>query len=282
MVKAMAGGDLVQSVLRVIDILEVVAQSPGGISLRDLSAGLGLKAPTVHNLARTLVSRRVLLKRGQPPRYVLGPAVLDLADMRKDSDLLDRGEAVLKDLATALPEAVLGFGEATSREIVMRLRVDPGRPGIVDRPHNSVMHPYGTAAGILFQAYWTPEQRSEFATRYPFWEFGASLWDTPERLEEVFAKVRREGYSAPTFRHKDVYPVAAPVYEGFFRSVGRCVVVEQSYLGQLHKLLRMWVPVPARFDSLARAGASPFSPEEILGVIEAGAAAGVGGRGGES
>lgn len=101
-------------------------------------------------------------------------------------------------------------------------------------------------------------------------------------VREAVDMALAEGIAVKLLAPKLLYPVAAPVYERFFRSVGRCVVVEQSYLGQLHKLLRMWVPVPARFDSLARAGASPFSPEEILGVIEAGAAAGVGGRGGES
>lgn len=87
-----------------------------------------------------------------------------------------------------------------------------------------------------------------------------------------------EGFEAKLLVPKLIFPIAAPVYEKFFRSIERCLVVEQSYLGQLHKLLRMWVPVPASFESIARAGASPFSPEEVCAAIRAAASSQVRGR----
>jgi 2-oxoglutarate ferredoxin oxidoreductase subunit alpha len=66
---------------------------------------------------------------------------------------------------------------------------------------------------------------------------------------------------------KLLYPVAEEVYQEFFASLRKCVVIEQSHLGQLHRLIRMWVRVPDEFLSLAKSGSNPISPEEILEKI---------------
>jgi 2-oxoglutarate/2-oxoacid ferredoxin oxidoreductase subunit alpha len=42
------------------------------------------------------------------------------------------------------------------------------------------------------------------------------------------------------------------------------LVVEQSYLGQLWRLLKMFVDVPAGVEPFARPGAVPISPDEIV------------------
>ncbi|HET8646182.1 MAG TPA: hypothetical protein VFO85_11875, partial [Vicinamibacteria bacterium] len=64
-----------------------------------------------------------------------------------------------------------------------------------------------------------------------------------------------------------LYPVAEAVYRDFFTSVAAGAVVEQSHQGQLHRLLRMFVDVPAGVVSLARSGANPITPEEVLGEL---------------
>ena len=59
-----------------------------------------------------------------------------------------------------------------------------------------------------------------------------------------------------------LYPVAEPVYQDFFASVRRGLVVEQSYQGQLFRLLRMYVDLPD-VQVLARSGANPISAGEV-------------------
>jgi 2-oxoglutarate/2-oxoacid ferredoxin oxidoreductase subunit alpha len=63
---------------------------------------------------------------------------------------------------------------------------------------------------------------------------------------------------------KLLYPIAEEVYHEFFASLRHCVVIEQSQQGQLHRLIRMWANTPVDFSSLARSGANPFTPEEIV------------------
>jgi 2-oxoglutarate ferredoxin oxidoreductase subunit alpha len=57
-----------------------------------------------------------------------------------------------------------------------------------------------------------------------------------------------------------LYPVAEEVYEEFFASVRAGLVVEQSHQGQLYRILRMFLDLPAGVRSYARPGANPFVP----------------------
>jgi 2-oxoglutarate ferredoxin oxidoreductase subunit alpha len=66
-----------------------------------------------------------------------------------------------------------------------------------------------------------------------------------------------------------LYPVAADVYREFFGGVRAGLVVEQSYQGQLFRLLRMFVDVPAGVEPFCRAGANPISADEIVSRLRA-------------
>ena len=80
---------------------------------------------------------------------------------------------------------------------------------------------------------------------------------------EALARADRLGVHAKLLVPTLLYPVPQPAYDDFFGSVRAGLVVEQSHQGQLHRLLRMFVGVPARVESLARSGANPFTPAEI-------------------
>jgi 2-oxoglutarate ferredoxin oxidoreductase subunit alpha len=66
---------------------------------------------------------------------------------------------------------------------------------------------------------------------------------------------------------KLIYPVAETVYDDFFRSVQKGLVVEQSHLGQFYRLIRMFVDVPAGVEVFARSGSNPFTPGEVFDRI---------------
>lgn len=81
---------------------------------------------------------------------------------------------------------------------------------------------------------------------------------------EAVRTARAQGLPVKLLVPKLLYPIAESVYRDFFASLERCVVVEQSHQGQLHRLIRMWVDVPRDFTSLARSGANPIPPAAIL------------------
>jgi len=89
---------------------------------------------------------------------------------------------------------------------------------------------------------------------------------------EAVRKARAEGLKVKSLVPKLVYPVAEDIYREFFASLQHCLVVEQSHQGQLHKIIRMWVDVPKHFTSLAKSGANPIAPEDLVAEIRAMAA----------
>ncbi len=81
---------------------------------------------------------------------------------------------------------------------------------------------------------------------------------------EAVRTARAQGLPVKLLIPKLLYPIAESVYRDFFASLQRCVVVEQSHQGQLHRLIRMWVDVPRDFTALARSGANPIPPAAIV------------------
>ena len=68
---------------------------------------------------------------------------------------------------------------------------------------------------------------------------------------------------------KLLYPVAEQMYQDFFASVKRGLVVEQSHQGQLYRLMRMFVDVPRGARILCRSGSNPIVPAEVVARFEA-------------
>jgi 2-oxoglutarate ferredoxin oxidoreductase subunit alpha len=81
---------------------------------------------------------------------------------------------------------------------------------------------------------------------------------------EAVAKARSEGLQVKLLIPYLLYPVAEDVYREFFASVQSGLVVEQSHQGQLYHLLRMFLNVPAGIQPMARSGANPFLPSEVV------------------
>jgi 2-oxoglutarate ferredoxin oxidoreductase subunit alpha len=86
---------------------------------------------------------------------------------------------------------------------------------------------------------------------------------------EALRRVRAEGVEIKLLIPRLIYPVADEIYDEFFASLTRCVVVEQSHQGQLYRLIRMWCDVPREFTVLAKSGANPISPDDIVEKIYA-------------
>ena len=63
---------------------------------------------------------------------------------------------------------------------------------------------------------------------------------------------------------KLMYPVSESIYADFFLSVKRGLVVEQNHQAQLYRLMRMFVDVPPGIETLAKSGANPITPLEVL------------------
>jgi 2-oxoglutarate ferredoxin oxidoreductase subunit alpha len=81
---------------------------------------------------------------------------------------------------------------------------------------------------------------------------------------EALQQARALGLSVKLLVPRLLYPVAESVYQDFFASVRRGLIVEQSHQGQLYRVLRMFVDLPEGVVSFARSGANPIDPGELV------------------
>ncbi len=110
-------------------------------------------------------------------------------------------------------------------------------------------------------------------------ELGVISWGSVAGVAlEALRAVRARGVRVKLLVPKLLYPISESVYGDFFASLQRCLVVEQSHQGQLHRLIRMWVNVPAEFISLARSGANPIAPSAVAEKLLSMSAPARGGR----
>ena len=218
----MPHGELVQSLLRAVDVIELVAQSERGLSLGEVCNALGLKQPTAHNLIRTLIARDFVEKSSSPVRYRLGSAVSRLAEERQHHTVVRHASMLMNELferlRTFLPaklnpteEATLSFHQFFGNEVVMLLRLRMQRPGVLERPKH-VMSPYQSAAALAFQANWSREEIDLYRRAHPFLDQGAPIWKTQDKLDLFLHKAQEIGYTLPPIFPAGQFRVAVPIY----------------------------------------------------------------------
>ncbi len=208
----MASSDLVQSLLKGLDIMQIVGESEQGLRLADLAERSGLKKTTVHNLARTLMTRHFLDKE-EGGRYILGPAVVELAGMYKDKQVVHQAVLAMQRLLRVLPDSTLVFVELRGQELRLSHRYSPDRPNVLQRPWGQTMNPYVNACGLAYLAYGADSVRQDLSERYPFDEFGTHFWKSARELEDFQEGVRTKGYAVTPFDTDKTLRVGVPLLD---------------------------------------------------------------------
>lgn len=184
--------DGVKSVARVFDLLELIADAGGDVTLSELSTSANLPLPTIHRLLRTLVSlgyARQLANR----RYALGPKLVRLGEvanrkfgqiaMPQLKDLVERlGETA--NLATIDGDRVIYVSQAPSPH-AMRMFTEVGR--------RSFLHSTGVGKAILAQL--SDEAVREIIARTGMPRATERSLDSIDALLADLALTRERGYA---------------------------------------------------------------------------------------
>ena len=133
-----AGADryTVQSVARALDILDMIAEARSGLTLTEVTAGIGISKSATYALIRTLVDRGHLREASEGPRYQLGNALLRLGEV-----------AVAQMPLGELARPVLSH---LSNELAMTSRIaiaDNGQPVFIERVDGPGMVRFHTPIG---------------------------------------------------------------------------------------------------------------------------------------
>lgn len=215
----MANNDLVNSLLKGLDIIRLVGSNDNGMRLGEIAEGMGLKTPATHNLVRTLLARGFLEKRNGNRLYI-GQTMLDIAGRRQNSALAAAAEKELQHLHEVLPPGVVVFGQTTPQEIRQLFRISFDRPHVLQRLSGDVFHLYASASGLVGLAFATESAKLMMEERHPFAEYGAHLWQSRARLEEFLAEVKRTQVAICPFDHEMFFRVSVPVFDSSRRMAG--------------------------------------------------------------
>ncbi len=189
----MANSDLVQSVVRALDILKLVSASSHGMRLNEIAAAAGLNKTTAFNLIRTLIARGMLEKDAEN-RFLPGPGLEEMAARRQQSGIFRRAGSWLLELSRRHPGGIFTFSELTPGAVNVRLRVSPDRPGEVQRPLGRSCPAYTSATALCLQA--TGSNAESFEEHWSYLEYGAPRWGGREHFLRHQQETARNGFCA--------------------------------------------------------------------------------------
>ncbi|MCF7837309.1 MAG: helix-turn-helix domain-containing protein [Candidatus Marinimicrobia bacterium] len=252
----MANSQLVQSLLRGLDIIEQVARAPSGLALDDISNRTGLRKSTAHNLIRTLCSRGYL-QRDHSRCYRMGGALPELWRQRYRQGVFRRAERVVRRLHEGYPGATINFCELVGQEIGCRLRMSADCPGAMRRPQGHTLSAFGSATGLCLQAF-NASFRHALEAPGIFEESGQRAWSTRAAFDAAVGETARRGVAA--IQVGDRWRLAAPVSDLF--ALGLQVQMDPEQSGVVIAALRAGA-AEIEADGEALAAGNHVKQEEI-------------------
>lgn len=191
---AKGGGYRAPSVGRALKILELVAESQGGLGISELARRLEISKGTVFGLCSQLEAGGALIRDGASKRYGLGPLVATLADRGfVQARLRQVCGPELSQLRDTLRQSVflgvMGRDEIT----VVQARQPAGVMGIAAGPGTKLPLTTG-AVGRVFLAGLSPEALERVLARGLPRHTPRTITD-PDEYRRRLEKVRRLGYA---------------------------------------------------------------------------------------
>jgi pyruvate/2-oxoacid:ferredoxin oxidoreductase alpha subunit len=85
---------------------------------------------------------------------------------------------------------------------------------------------------------------------------------------EALRRATQQGLNVKLLVPRFLFPINEGLYRRFFATVEAGLVVETSYMGQLYRVLRMFIDMPAGVGSFARPGGNPVRASEIVAALK--------------
>lgn len=188
----MPHSELVQSLLRGLDILKLISSKPEGMRLNEIVEATGLNKSTIHNLLRTMAAREFVVKDALN-RFTIGPAVVEMGDSVKKNDIQQKLKTELLKVAVSFPDHVVTVSTLKGNRIKCIMRVSPDFPDMVQTPAEQFFMPYISVTAIALQAA-NHDLGAVLERNYPFEEFGIGKWGSEKKFRALKEQVLKDGY----------------------------------------------------------------------------------------
>jgi len=197
---------------RTLDILELLANHPGGLNRAELSQSLGLSTNMTFRIAATLVSRGYLRRDDASKCYQLTSKFLQLGqDSIDDYSLAERA---WKDMTALRDETgeTIQLNALVGHECVILERAIGTHPLCVYFSRGLRGSPHAVAHGKVFMAGMEPEARKIFIRKLNLQKFTTETIITEKGLLAEIEKTAKNGYATDWEEcSRGICCIAAPI-----------------------------------------------------------------------
>lgn len=225
--------------LRAFDVVEVVAKSPGPITLDEIAALTGLPKPSAHRFLIALSEAQLLRRDALAKSYSVGPRLAELAiSALTNAPLRTARHAILKGLVDEIGETC-NFTTLDGGEVVYIERVESGWPLRLHLHPGSRVPIHCTSSGKLFLSQMPAQQRRRLLNGAPLKRYTAKTVIDPEMLERELRRIRRTKISTDDEGFlSGLISVAVPVFSRRNKILATVAVHAPSARLSLQRALR--------------------------------------------
>lgn len=180
---------------RVVDILELVADHPTGMTLSEISRSLGIPKSSLHPLVTTLANRKYLRHNSREERYYPGESLFVYGNkFINNVDILEQIRKVLLSVNQQINET-LYFGVLSNLDVLYLIKMDTfSQFRVISNPGNK-LPAYSTGYGKALLSQFTPEQIREFYPEGALRPITSHTLRTVDELNIQLEGIRQTGFS---------------------------------------------------------------------------------------
>lgn len=199
----MASSGSVQSIDRVLDILEALSSVPQGMLLTELSAKVSLHVSTTHRLVHMLVDRGYAVKERETGKYRLTLRTFEIGSRVSSVwDLMSVAKPYLDDLASQSQEAV-HLVERDGNGVVYLYKAEPFRQLVRMGSHYGLRNPmYCTGVGKSILALLPEAEVDRIWSSESITGFSPNTITDLEQMHRELARIRQRGYAIDNEEHE--------------------------------------------------------------------------------
>lgn len=209
--------NLVQTIGRISQILDVLGQNPQGISIKELSSKANLPKGTTHRLLSTLAYLGYVRQDPKTRNYLLGFKLVELGNiLLSQLDLRKEAEPFLKELAERTKETVhMVILDRNEVVYIDKVEMDHNPSGLRMASKIGLRNPaHSSAVGKVLLSYFTEEDWNKFCKGKNLQKRTENTITDPAQLKEHLKIVRNQGYAIDDEENeKGVRCVGAPIFD---------------------------------------------------------------------
>ena len=215
--------NLVQTIERASSILDILGQSPQGISIRELSTKIKLPKGTTHRLLSSLSYFGYVRQDPKTRNYLLGLKLVELGQLLLSQlDLRKEAEPFLRDLAERTKETVhLVFLDRNEIVYIDKVETEQNPSGLKMASRVGLRNPaHSSAVGKVLLAHFPEEELKNFIKEKGLAKRTENTIIDPTQLKDHLKLVRAQGYAIDDEENeKGIRCVAAPIYNEVGKTV---------------------------------------------------------------